>query len=173
MAVTIVATVGSASANSYVTLAECTTYMEARLNSDAFDDAAEDSKNRALVEATRELTVLPWDGLPVTATQALAWPRQWSRDPDSPVQDYFETDVIPQRVKDAACELAFQFLKAGTTDVAAEPAEFGVIEKTVDVLTTRYEPRQRSTGLRRYPRVWDRVAPLLQYSPSTRRLVRG
>ena len=125
MAVTIVATVGSASANSYVTLAECTTYMEARLNSDAFDDAVADDQNRALVEATRELTVLPWDGLQVTATQALAWPRQWSRDPDSPVQDYFDTDVVPQRVKDATCELAFQFLKAGTTDLAAESADPG------------------------------------------------
>lgn len=173
MAITIDATVGGASANSFVTLAELTSYMEGRLNASTFDSATADEQNRALVEATRELTVLPWEGRTAASTQALAWPRDWVINPDSPTYDYFDTDVIPQRVKDATCELAFQFLKAGTIDVAAEASDLGITEKTVDVLTTRYDPRIRNSGLRRYPRVWDRISPLLGSSPIIRPVVRA
>lgn len=164
MAVTIVATVGSASANSFVTLAEAATYMESRLNGSTWEtDASTDTKNRALVEATRWLSVLPWQGARVDSTQALSWPRAWAPDPDSPnlAYDYFATDAIPVRVKDATCELAFQFVKAGTTDVAALDPSTGVIEKTVDVLTTKWNGFQRPTGLSAYPSVMRLIQPLL------------
>ena len=46
----------------------------------------------------------------VPDTQALVWPRQWALDPDAawPDTTYFSTTEIPQRVKDACCELALQ-----------------------------------------------------------------
>lgn len=169
MAVTIVATVGSASANSFVTLAEAATYVESRLNATAWESTATtDEKNRALVEATRWLTVLGWYGARVDTTQALSWPRSWAPDPDSPnlAYNYFATTVVPQRVKDATCELAFQFVKAGTTDVAALDANAGVIEKTVDVLTTRWNGFQRPTGLSAYPSVTRLIQPLLDSAPA-------
>lgn len=162
MAVSIDATVGGASANSFATLAEFTTYMEGRLNSSKFDDASPDDKNRALVEATRDVDVQDYLGHRVTDTQALDWPRQWARDPDSPIQDYYTTTVVPQRVKDAVMELAFQFLKAETTDIAMPEKTDGVLEKKIDVLNTKYaDPWARRRGLRRYPRVFDQLAPLL------------
>lgn len=162
MAVTIDATVGGASANSYVTLAEMTTYMTGRLNSATFDDAATDDQNRALVEATREVDIKTYQGNRADSTQILAWPRQWARNVDSPTLDYFATNVIPERVKDATMELAFQFLEAGSTDIAMPDSSDGVIEKTIDVLTTRYaSPWARLKGLKRYPRAYDRLAPLL------------
>ena len=173
MPVAIDATVGGASANSFATLAEFTAYMDGRLNAGTFTAASDDDKNRALVEATRELTILSWEGLVVTTTQALTWPRQSAVNPDSPTLDYFAIDVIPQRVKDACLEMAFQFLKAGTTDVAAEAADLGITEKTVDVLTTRYDPRIRNTGLRRYPRAYDRIRPLLGIVAGVRSVVRA
>ena len=162
MAVVIVATVGSASANSFATLAEATSYMEARLNSTLWDAATTDSQNRALVEATRELSAKTWNGNRVDEIQALSWPRDWAVDPDSPTADFYDTTLVPQRVKDAAVELAFQFVKAGTTDVAALDPNIGTIEKTVDVLTTRYaEPYARAKGLERYPSVMRYIRPLL------------
>lgn len=174
MAVTIVATVGAADANSYVTLIEAEAYMESRRNASLWDAATTDSKNRALVEATRDLSTRTYDGDRVTTTQALAWPRQWAPDPDSPTGDYFLSTVVPQRVKDATCELAFQFVKAGTTDVAALDPNDGVIEKTVDVLKTRWaEPHTRAKGLARYPRVYELIRPLLLAPGATVRLLRG
>lgn len=163
MAVTIVASVGSASANSFATLAEFTSYMKGRLNSSAFDDASTDSQNRALVEATRYLSPLSWVGRRVTATQALSWPRQWAHDPDSPTQDYFDSDVVPQRVKDGTMELAFQFLSAGTTDVAAYDASSEIKREKVGPLETEYQDAHtRPIGLARYPSVMRHIGVLLE-----------
>jgi hypothetical protein len=175
MAVVLDVTVGGASANSFASLAEADTYMEARLNSDSWDDATDDSCNRALVEATRELSSLSgWRGTRVTDTQALSWPRDFAINPDSANDFYYESTEIPQRVKDAAMELAFQFLVAGTTDIASLDSSLNVIEKTVDVLTTRYaEPYQRAQGLKRYPRVWRLISPLLEVSGSQINIVKG
>jgi len=162
MAVVIVATVGGAGSNSFVLLSEAATYMTGRLNSSAWDDATTDEQNRALVEATRELDVLPWAGKRVDTTQLLSWPRQWVINPDDPNYACYALTVVPTRVKDATCELAFQFLKAGTGDVAAQDVTAGVIRKKVDVLETEWAtPGQRTAGLRRYPRVWDRLSSLL------------
>jgi hypothetical protein len=176
MAVAIVADAGSASANSFVTLDEAAAYMESRLNGSSWEtDATTDNKNRALVEATRELSALTWQGTRTDDTQALAWPREWVLNPDaSSAGFYYESTEIPQRVKDATCELAFQFIKSGTTDVAALPATDGVIQKTIDVISTTYaDPSHRKTGIARFPRIYKLIAPLLDGVGSSFRLVRG
>jgi hypothetical protein len=162
VAVTIVATVGGASSNSFVTLSEANTFMESRLNASTWEtDATTDDKNRALVEATRYLSHLGWQGRKATDEQALNWPRQWVLDPESPNAFYYDTDVIPQRVKDATCELAFQFVKAGTTDIAALDESAQVQTKTIDVLSTTWFPHGRKSGLGRYPSVMRLIQPLL------------
>jgi hypothetical protein len=163
MAVTIDATTGGASSNSYATLATAETYMESRLNADLWDAATDDSKNRALVEATREIDVLTYDGKRATDTQALSWPRYWAVDPDDPNGDYYGVTTLPTRVVTATCELAFQFIKAGTTDLAVPDPTDGVIRKKIDVLETEYARpyERRVVGLQRFPRVWDLLNPLL------------
>ncbi len=125
MAITIVATVGSASANSYVTETEFQTYFEQRLNSTAVENADPDRRQRAMVMAFNRLNLLGWRGDRVDSTQAGAWPRVGVRKPD-PVGAYggfghgdysggyygdvYTTTEIPQRVKDAQCELACAYL---------------------------------------------------------------
>lgn len=175
MALSIDATVGGANANSFVTLADADSYMESRLNGSTWDSAVDDDKNRALVEAQRELSVLGWKGQKASDAQALQWPRQWVEDPDASFPGFFyDTDEVPQRVKDAQMELAFQFIKSGTTDLAALPSTDGVVEKTIDVISTTYaEPSQRARGLARFPRIAALVAPLLTSAGSSFRLVRG
>lgn len=147
--------------------------MLGRLNASLWT-GADDTKNRALVEAQRELDGLTWIGKRASSTQALSWPRDWAVNPDDPNGDYYASTVVPQRLKDAQCELAFMFLKAGTTDVAALDATDGIVEKKIDVLTTRYAaPHERPTGLARYPRVLRFIMPLLEGSTITQRLVKG
>ena len=173
MAVTIVATAGSASANSYALLTEAETFMEARLNASLWTAATDDSKNRALVEATRELTNLTYKGDRADTTQALAWPRSFVYNPDSPVQDYYDNTIVPQRIKDATCELAFQFIKAGTSDLAALDPTVGIVSKTVDVLSTTYDVNRRPSGLRRFPSVWRYVKDLLLSTGPMVPVIRG
>ncbi len=173
MSVTIDATAGGASANSFITLAEATSYLEARLNTDAWDAATTDTQNRALVEATREISNKEFIGTRATDTQALSWPRWYATNPDSPAGWYYDSNVVPDRVKNATAELAFQFLKAGTTDLAAFDQNAGVIEKTVDVLTTRWDINRRPTGMARFPRVMDYLRPLLCGSGATVSVIRG
>ncbi len=163
MALVIDATVGGATANSFVLKTEMDAYVLTRLNAGAWTGV--DAQLAALTEATRQLNVQPWDGSTVTSTQALNWPRQFVTNPDAPAWgtaiDY-ATTIIPQRVKDATCELALQFLKAGTTDIASLPANDGLIRKRVDVLEKEWaDPRVQKEGLERYPLVWNLIAPLL------------
>lgn len=172
MPVVIDATVGGAAANSYVTVAAATTYLEARLNSSAWTSST--SQEAALVEAFRELNLRRYEGRKASDTQTGQWPRDWAIDPDSPEHWYFENTVIPQRIKDAQCELALEFLKAGTSDLAALDSQAGVIEKTIDVITTRWDVSQRPTqGLARFPRVQALLAPLLDSAAMGTRVVRG
>lgn len=177
MAVEIVATPGASNANSFVTEEEVIAYMAARLNADKWTTVSgttctEDEK-KALVEATRELTSRNWIGLPASSTQALAWPRQWATNPDSPTYDYYSTSEIPRRVKDATCELAFQFIKAGSIDVAALDNNQAVVRKKIDVLETEYAVHLKKQGLERFPRVMNYIKPLLAGSPAVVRTVRG
>jgi hypothetical protein len=172
---TLIATAGASNANAFVSVADTDTYMDARLNASAWTgEADEDVKERALIEATRELNLWAWKGNRTTSTQALAWPRDLVHNPDSPNFDYFANTVIPQRVKDATCELALEFLKAGTTDVAALERTANVARKKTDVLETDYvAPQFRAKGLARYPRVIALIAPLAEASSLTVPTVRG
>ena len=169
MPVTIDATVGGSSANSFATRGEADTFMEARLNASTWEtDASADDKNRALVEATRWLTRLGWIGLRADDTQALSWPRQSAIDPDSPTAQYFGTDAVPQRVKDGTMELAFQFVKAGTTDVAALDSKRNVKRSKLDVLETEYEDSfAKVKDLDLFPSVTRHISALLVGSFAT------
>jgi hypothetical protein len=179
MAITIDASVGGASANSYATEAEVIAYMAARLNATNWttitgSTCTEDEK-KALIEAGRELGAPTYIGARVTTTQALDWPRAWAMNPDSPVMawSYYETTVIPRRVKNAQCELAFQFLKLGATDVAAPSPTAGILVKTIDVLSTTYSEYSQPLGLARFPRVLALLGPLLVGSGNDAAVVHG
>ena len=102
MAATIVATLKSATANSYVTLAEANTYFETVPDSTTWDNKTDDQKNRALISATRWIDSLNFYGDRCDEDQALKWPRN----------NYHVDDVelactaIPKNIKYAEYELA-------------------------------------------------------------------
>jgi hypothetical protein len=181
MTIVIDATPGGAAANALVTELEQIAYMATRLNASAWttitgSDCTETEK-AAMIEAARELQSLDWSGARASATQALAWPRWYVINPDIPWSGavYYESTIIPQRVKDAAMELAFQFLNLGTTDLASLDSTLNVKRKKVDVLETEYvDPWRRPTGLARFPRIVGSLKPLLCGSGGlVGRVVRG
>lgn len=110
-------TIGGSTSNSYASLDDFESYCDERLNVDVFWDADDDDRSRALLMAARRLNRENWRGSPVSATQALAWPRSDVVKPD-PVRgldlsyygDEYLTTEIPQIIKDAQCELALAYL---------------------------------------------------------------
>jgi len=121
MAVTINATAGDASANSYITLAEANAYVEAMISStdvSKWTTGTDDTRNRSLTAATQRLDRERFLGARATDTQALQWPRTGVRKPDTYVntyatgfpfrisEDYFTDTEIPSQIKRAQIELA-------------------------------------------------------------------
>lgn len=83
--------------NSYITLADAETYFNERLNSDAWEDANENDKKRALITATKSIDRLNFSGAKTNDDQVLQFPR----DDDA---------SIPTTIKDAVCENALILL---------------------------------------------------------------
>jgi hypothetical protein len=102
VAAVINATLSSASANSYVTLAEADAYFETIPDSSTWTTKTTDQKNRALISATRWIDSLNFYGDRCDNGQALKWPRNnWLIDRVELV-----CNVIPKEIKFATYELA-------------------------------------------------------------------
>lgn len=121
MAITIDATAGGSSANSYLTLAAADAIVEGMVESDdvtAWGSATDDQKNRALYTAAQRIDRERFLGARATDTQSLQWPRTGVRKPDTYINtysvgfpfritaDYFTDTEIPDQVKRAQVELA-------------------------------------------------------------------
>jgi hypothetical protein len=125
MTLTITATPGSASANSYCTEAEFNAYVETRLHIPASVTAAmavtgTDTVKRALISATRILDVqIEWSGWPTDSdVQALQWPREGMVDA---LGNDIDDTIIPATLKDAESELAISLIDADrTADLSSE-----------------------------------------------------
>lgn len=75
VAATIVATLKSETANSYVTLAEADSYFETVPDSSTWTNKTDDAKKRALISACRWIDSLNYYGDRCDEDQALKWPR--------------------------------------------------------------------------------------------------
>jgi hypothetical protein len=112
MPTAIVATVGDATANSYITVAEGDTYAADVLPSPAWSAATSDNKIRALLAATARLDELEWVGERAATTQRLAWPRSGAECGEK----VYTSTVIPPEVQRGTFELANLLLGDITTD---------------------------------------------------------
>lgn len=126
MALTLVATVGSASANSYSTTAELDTVADELLPApEAWDRADSDTRARAMVKATRILDQFDFPGDRVDDTQALAWPRDEVWKPSELA--LYSTTAIPEPVKRAHALLTFYLLEQAELDLDPfAPTEGGI-----------------------------------------------
>lgn len=184
MAITITATVGSASANSYVTEVQFNTYCDERLNVTAYQNANSDERRRAMVMAFRRLQRCNWIGERVNDTQAAAWPRSGARKPDGvggisgdlgslgagamlsarggygifqSLYDTYDTDEIPQEVKDAQCELALAYLDGWKEEDAGAVEAFAS-----DGVSIRFRAGSAATSPGLPYEVRWRIAPLIE-----------
>ena len=110
MPASITATVGSATANSYLTIAAADTIAETMLGTLAWSSATTDQKTRALITATRGLDTLTWIGSRASTTQALDWPRS---DVECDGVEY-ANNIIPEQVQYSTFDLANALLTTPT-----------------------------------------------------------
>jgi hypothetical protein len=114
----LAATVGASTSNSYCALAEAETYFADRIGKDdngnwnktsAGISRTDAEKSAALVTATRRIDEEQFRGFKVSTDQALKWPRVGVTDEDGIP---FSTTTIPERVKQAVYTTALELLRA-------------------------------------------------------------
>lgn len=163
---TLVATVGSATANSYVTVAAADTYFDERLNvTDWTTLSGDDDKERALIMATRRLDLEEYEGEKTDIAQALKWPRLYATDDDG---EEYDSDTIPMIVQHSTFELALEFLKS---DALADTGLDGFEEIQVGPIRVKTRLGEKVGELPDNVRRWLR--PVLISSGSSIRIFRG
>jgi len=95
----------------YVTTIDAQTYFDGKLHIPYWVEADEDQRNRALREASKRIDQLAFRGAKTADAQDLEWPR---------INTDYADDVIPQRVKDATCEVAYSLLEGAEPDLDQE-----------------------------------------------------
>ena len=142
MAATINATLKSATANSYVTLAEADSYFETVPDSTTWDNKTDDQKNRALISATRWIDNQVFYGDRCDVEQALSWPR------NNYHVDRVELtcSVIPADIKYATYELA-RALANDTESITGSTGDTGLYEAVkLGDLEVKYNTASQATG---------------------------
>lgn len=174
MAITIVATPGASNANSFATevqfIARAQTKLSVPTGTTVAGSTCSETEKKALIEATRMISRLEFLGTRVDTTQVLSHPREYLPDPDAPWIEqagtadvvYVDDTIVATRVVEATIDLALVMISEGANSLAVADPNQGVIEKTVDVLTTKWaSPQARPTGWARYPEVLTALAPFL------------
>lgn len=170
------ATVGTATANSYATVAEADTYFAERTNVNSWDGATT-QKAVSLIMATRRIDQESFKGTRTNPStdvdttdpkQALKWPRT-----DVETEDglLYDPAAIPRIVKYATFEMALRILNDNTTDTFADTGLEQFEEVTVGSLTVKPRPTFRAGTL---PEVVRRLLrPVLLATGSGVRLLRA
>ena len=178
MAITINATVGSASANSYITLADATAIIEGFVeNADVqhWNSGNTDSRNRALYTATQRLDRERFLGARATDTQALQWPRTGVRKPDTYINtyavgfpfrittDYFTDTEIPTQIKYAQVLLAV-YLHSNTDGLDLSGMEDYKSVQIGSLSVVMAGANSQATGADRVPPLYERYLTGLRIS---------
>ncbi len=126
MAPVLVATLAGANSNSYITVADATTYFDNRLDASDWTAATADNKAAALITATSWLDTVDFYGDRSATTQALKWPRT-----DVTCDGVEATaSFIPREIKDATCEAALALLRNPTMlrGIVTAPGSYDEVE---------------------------------------------
>ena len=144
---------GLATADSYLSLTAAGTYFTAHGSPAAWTGATDAVKEDALRKATAWLDgQYRWVGSVVQTTQALGWPRYNAIDEEGRLR---ASDVVPQQIKDACCEVALAHINSSLTAALARGGQ--VQSETVGAISVTYQ----------------NGAPAESTFPYVRRLLRG
>lgn len=164
-----------AGAESYISVADATTYHTNRGNS-AWDNVASDTEREQLLRKATEFMVETyrsrWSGSRVNTVQALDWPRYFVPIPDITGANYgcpayVANNVVPIEVQRACAELA---LRAIAGDLAPDLSQ-QKISVTVGPISTTYD--KFSSQATRYTAVDRLLAIYLRTSGVNTPLVRS
>ena len=142
MAATITATLSSATANSYVTLAEANSYFETVPDSSTWTNKTDDQKNRSLIAATRWIDTFVFQGDRCDENQALKFPRtNYQVD-----RVELSCSTIPNNIKYAQYELA-RALANETDAMTGNTGTDGNIEQVkLGDIQVKYNTKSQGTG---------------------------
>jgi hypothetical protein len=159
---------GKADAESYISVADASTYHANRGNTAWAALASDTLREQALRKATDYIEQnyrLRFAGRRVTQEQALSWPRYDVLRDDG--YYYYPGDEVPTEVKNACAELA---LKASTDELSPDLTQ-GVIREKVDVLEVEYD--KYSPQSPRYTAIDRLLSPFLSGSSASHSVVRS
>lgn len=162
MPLTVETGTGSATAESYASVATTDAYWAAR-NDTVWAAATTAAKEAALREATLYLDgAYEWIGIRMLTTQALGWPRAYSGGLDSD-NSVIPSAAVPGNVIKACCELAWEAL---ATRLAATTDRGGLIKsESIGSLSVTY--MDGAPSRRDYPFVDMMLKRLAYASPSS------
>lgn len=172
---TLIATVGGASSNSYCTLATAELYVGAEAHPEPWTGDDDDAKEILLIYATRLLQREQWAGTKASITQALAWPRRWAPTleytamPDVIAVEfvdqtmlYYDDLTIPPPIVQGTAELARLLQQQGASLLDFDSTRNIQSKATGPLSKTFLPPAERVRGLGYFPTVLALVAPLLR-----------
>lgn len=172
---------GSATSESYCSVADASAYHTARGNAAWAALASDTVREQCLRKATDYMVQvyrLRWGGVRVSGEQALDWPRNFVIREDFQASTingyqmlggnyYYPNDEVPTEVKNACAELA---LKSASDDLLPDLTQ-GVVMERVDVLQIEYD--KYSPQSPRYTAIDRLLAPFLSGSSVSRTVVRA
>lgn len=140
-------TPGSATQNSYATVAEFKTYRTNRYPQKAAALSASDASiEAALIAAGRALDEsFDWTGTAVDATQAMTWPRSGMLTRNGFAIATSGSSSITQPLKDAQCEWAYQLLAGVDTTSDNDAAKQGIASVKAGSVAVSFQPVNTST----------------------------
>jgi len=165
---------GLSTAESYISVADASTYFSnigdagwAALASDAIREQSLRKATTYMVSRYRFL----WDGTRFVLDQALDWPRGWTPIKDQPEQygagaNYYASNIVPVEVKRACASLA---LRSASAELNADLTR-GKLSVTIGQISTTYDPF--SPQAKRYPEIDAMLRPYLKNSFGQTELVR-
>ena len=174
MAAVINATLSSASANSYVTLAEADSYFETIPDSSTWTTKTTDQKNRALISATRWIDSLNFYGDRCDNGQALKWPRtDVSCDGVEADATYIPADIQAATAETAQALITTPTLMRGSTTGpgAYDKVELGDLKveyRSSDAVSSVDSIIDVLPWLKSYLRCWVRNASNVRQIPTYR-----
>lgn len=169
MAFTLDADPQSATMNCYLTLEDADDYFSARWDYydsenggsgvDAWASFDETKKTALLVTATRIMEGWRYVGLKTIRTQPLLWPRQlvydWEANP-------YPTNVVPMKVKWAACEVAY-WLWNETERMMDDWTADQLLSMSIGPLDLQRDPKYKKMNLRAFD-LLNAMGPSVLYS---------
>jgi hypothetical protein len=108
--------VGGRESNSFCNASEADDYIALLgIDTTAWDDQDDDQKDYCLQLAAQALDLLPWRGQRVYCGQALCFPRSFQDD----------MGMVPDEVKQAQAQIAFNVIFRALQSIATQPTEDG------------------------------------------------